>query len=136
MRTLDSDYGGFKQLRQPSLTIRKDNRPKFSNSMSKEAPKGNPRQSNFFAEISEQARGWKQLDDFVRFLPYSDLAKHRAPFILPKGVCNSPGPTESSQTKKIYVSASHRPGPHFCSEYIFLLACSILCSNYINWQRQ
>lgn len=67
MRTLYSDYGGYKHVRQPSLKIRKDKRTKFSDSVSKEAVKGNPSQSNFSAEISEQARGWEQLDDFKLF---------------------------------------------------------------------
>lgn len=137
MRTLDSDYGGFEHIRQPSLTIRKASRTKFSDSVSKETAKGDPCQSDFSAETSEQARGWEQLDDFKRLLPYSDLARHRAPFILPKGVSSSLSPTGVIPNQEdLCLCISQRPGPHFCSEYIFLLVCSVLCNNYINWQRQ
>lgn len=54
MRTLDSDCGGYEQVHQPSLEIKKDKKTKFSDSKSKEAAKRNPSQSNFSAEISEQ----------------------------------------------------------------------------------
>lgn len=90
MRTLDLDYGGYKHVRQPFLKIRNNNRTKFSNSVSNDAAKSNPSQSNFSAEISEWAGGWKQLDDLKCFLCYSALAKHGAPFILPKEVSSSP----------------------------------------------
>jgi len=74
------------------LKIKKDNRTKFSGSVSKEAVKGDPSQSNFSAETPEQAKGRKQLDDFKCSLPYSDLAEHGAPSTLPKGVPSSPRP--------------------------------------------
>lgn len=134
MKTLHSDYGGYEHTCQPSLKAGKHKNIKFSDNMSKEAAHGN--QSNFSAEILEQARGWKQLDDFKCSLPHSDLGQHRAPPSSLKGCPAPPVPVDSYQTEKIYVSASHRPGPHFCSGYVFLLVCSILCNNYINCQRK
>lgn len=135
MRTLGSDYGGYEHTHQPSLEVRKHKNTKFSDNMSKEAEQGNPSQSNFSAEILGQARGWKQLDDFKCSLPHPHLGKHGAPSSSLKGCPATPIPLELSQTK-IYVSTSHRPGPHFCSGYRFLLACSTFCNHYTNCQRK
>lgn len=131
MRPVGSDYGGYEHTHQPS-----HKNTKFSDNMSKEAEQGHPSQSNFSADILGQARGWKQLDDFKCSLPHSHLGKHRAPSSSLKGCPATPVPVEPSQTEKIYVSISHRPGPHFCSGYRFLLACSILCNHFINCQRK
>lgn len=44
--------------------------------------------------------------------------------------------SQRSNPKLRFMSLYLRPGVNFCPGYIFLLACSILCNNYVNRQRK